>query len=556
MESNFLQKPDLEALDKELDGFVPSATLSERTSDELLFHLYLLADVGEKTKTIQRLDWSALDFATTWILTHSKPANHRKLKLTFDEEVWKIAIKVYGQARNYRRVSDVMRLLFKNKMHGRRTNNHIDTELNAAYDIGMAATESYLFSANDPTASLPADRSSIENYLSRCKPQLQPNQKLKTTIPKDLLQALVKLLSQAKELSWQLDPEIDFGGYKLSQFRLISEWLCAYAMIQHSCNSDVPLQSVALKHIRVNSQLKVLSRERWIKLLSNLTGLDVEKTELILTDLTMSKSLKLSDYKIQAASLPFVEISDGILLLSNRIAMEGNSERNHWQLLSCLRKGIFNVVSTRKEEKQIKELCSLFSGSAKGKDYLFVPTIPVGKETNIDLLVLDRISKFGLVMQLKWPFGPSYLREMQTVWEELQKGQKKLEVSLDWARSLPSQFTGRIEIPASELKEFQFEGIVVSRNSIGFGWSEYRQDIPICSERLLEWALQHKGLSLKQLWLFAGSYSYKLIQNTHFEQTDRTFKFGNITVTEHISFKVLKDFDPLTDIPWSSWQDL
>lgn len=548
--SNSLNRSDLDALDGELERFVPRSALSKITLERLLSHLLFLAEIGEKTRTIEKLDHAALDIAVGWAFQFCKPSNHRKLNLNFDESLFATAKNIYDQARHYEAVSGIMFLLYNGKLVGQRTEDLIQTQLAVPYDLAMAVAESELFGSSDPAFVMP-DTAAISSHYSKCNRRQKGNRIVSYTFSDDLFQCVLKLINEMNHGSWHLDPSLDAGGYTLGHCRQFAESLAAFAQIHHYCNAAPPSQEILLKHISFNSLLKVSSRVGWTNLLSRMSGLEKNTARALLTDLTYEPERRAKNKpKPDLISTPFFAISDDLLMLSNRLAFESSWERNFWKLLSISKPEIHSSLSTLKEKRQIDGIVAILKDTHDMNNIVVLPRINVQNKTDLDLLILDVPNKFGLALQLKWPYGPAYYRDMKKVWEEFSKGLEKLRLTLPWLREIPDVLIRKSELSEAQLREFRFEAMLLSKNSIGFGWIEHSCDIPICSERFLQWALVDQKVTLQRFWSLSSMYSFKPKENVHYVPKLLKVKFGKIRFTAPTAFNVLSQFDPPNDVEW------
>lgn len=221
-----------------------------------------------------------------------------------------------------------------------------------------------------------------------------------------------------------------------------------------------------------------------------------------------------------------------------------------WKLLSVTKPTIHSTLSTSKEQRQIEGLISLLASFSHTAQLKILPRLNVQNKTDLDLLVLDVPNKFGLAVQLKWPYGPAYYRDMQKVWEEFDKGVEKLSLTLPWLRGIPQVVVQKSGLRAEQLREFRFESLLLSKNSTGFGWLTYRSDIPICSERFVRWALIDRKVSLQRFWELAAKYAFRPKENVHYRSKIIKPQFGNILFSAPTAFNVLGQFDPTNDIDW------
>jgi len=546
----YLTKNDLDKIDRDLESFIPTDLLRPVFLDQVLIHLLFIAEIGEKTNSIGKLDHAALSIAVNWAYEYCKPNIARNLNLDYNPENYRLALKIYHQARNYNAISGIMSLLYKGKLQGILSNNEVITELACPFDVGIAVADVTLFGSDDPT-NQPPDNSHIVAYFKDLNRRKVGPMRLQYTISNTFFSDFKSLIHSASEHNWQLPATVDLGGYSLGDFRCLAETLSTFAQIHHFSSAAAPTQNLSLENIFFNSLLKASSRHNWLRILAKFSGLGYLKVKTIIADITLdSRTLGQSSRRPDLICTPFLPLTSDTLVLSNRLALEGNWERNIWKHLSILRPSTHSKISTEKEDAQIKWLNKTFNPDEQNPSIKIIPRLNVLRKTDLDLLVLNTDLKFGLAMQLKWPYGPAYFRDMQKVWEEFERGIEKLEIALNWLREHPPALIQKSGLSKQQLQDFRFEGMLLSKNSTGFGWLDYRNDIPICSDRFVRWAMYEKKIQLNRLWELASSYAFKPKENIHYTKKTITPQFGNLKFSAPIAFNLLDPFNPLTDIDW------
>jgi len=126
-----------------------------------------------------------------------------------------------------------------------------------------------------------------------------------------------------------------------------------------------------------------------------------------------------------------------------------------------------------------------------------------------------------------------------------------LTKTLPWLRGLSQSVVQKSKLSEEQLLGFRFEAILLSKNSIGFGWLDYRQDIPICSERFLKWALIDQMVSLQRFWELASIYAFKPEEGIHYRPKIIRPQFGNIVFSAPIAFTPLGPMNVANDIRWT-----
>jgi hypothetical protein len=175
-----------------------------------------------------------------------------------------------------------------------------------------------------------------------------------------------------------------------------------------------------------------------------------------------------------------------------------------------------------------------------------------GRRSDLDLLILDRESRFGLGCQLKWLTHPDRIRDVSYADDELLKGVAQAELSLEWLNSRPGRLEELTELTAEELADVEFRAAVLSKNTIGSTWT-YRPGVPIISERLVDWIVgRPHQKSLRTLWQVCDERRYMPQRGKHFEDEDAVVEFGGVRFNgERMSMRVIAPWNPVEDISFS-----
>jgi hypothetical protein len=172
-----------------------------------------------------------------------------------------------------------------------------------------------------------------------------------------------------------------------------------------------------------------------------------------------------------------------------------------------------------------------------------------GRQSDLDLLILDKESYFGLGCQLKWLTHPDRIRDVIYADAELTKGIDQAELSLQWLNSKTPGLRQAIGLSTDELAKYHFRVAVLSKNTLGSAWT-YKSGIPILSERLVDWILgspHHR--SLTDLWQVGEEHRYLPKRGYHYTDEDRAVEFGGIEfICERTGMRVKNLWNPAEDI--------
>lgn len=268
----------------------------------------------------------------------------------------------------------------------------------------------------------------------------------------------------------------------------------------------------------LNDVVKVLQRSGWDEKLADLSGLSRHVVGLILDDLTYDAELYKDGRKQPDVTYqPFFALRSRLLALSNQLVMLSNAERNLWDLISVIRPDVHSVLRNKKEIWWLKQL------TPRLESYGLRVFGPIkfahnGRRSDIDLLLIDTKLRFGLGCQLKWLTHPDRIRDVKYTDDELLKGVRQAELSLEWLNSGANRLQDLTGIAANELAGYEFKAAVVSKNTLGSAWT-YKPGIPVLSEQLFDWVLgapHHK--SLRTLWQVGEERRYMPRRGKHYRR--------------------------------------
>lgn len=194
--------------------------------------------------------------------------------------------------------------------------------------------------------------------------------------------------------------QISLGAYSLGEYKrfytaikalsAIHDYLCFRWM---TAGHPYPCSSAVM----------VKARHEWIHLLSVLSGLSAEVTEIIVSDLTFY-SKRLPDLHL----FPFVPLdhSHSTLAMAPHFVLNSNLEENILRVCSYLRPEAYNLLSNDKERTMREDIiCKLERFNVHHS-----VDLPDGS-TEIDLIVEDEASSAVLIAELKWYRKPVTYRE-------------------------------------------------------------------------------------------------------------------------------------------------
>jgi hypothetical protein len=245
---------------------------------------------------------------------------------------------------------------------------------------------------------------------------------------------------------------------------------------------------------------------------------------------------------------PIFEFGGNTLAVSNWLFHVSHIERNVWDLVSIKRPQLHSRLRNLKETSWIEEL----QQKTQQIGLKLYPSIKFefgGQKSDLDLLIIDRKTRFALVCELKWLLQPGRISGVLNNDNEIRKGIKQAQFALDWMRSLPSQLVQRTGFSPDELSEFEFRPLVLCKNTLASGFLR-QPGVPVINERLFDWVLgdPHKK-DLKALWNVGEELSYLPKEGKHFDTIDASTEFGGIKFNLHrLAWAPKKPWTPSEDI--------
>jgi hypothetical protein len=217
-------------------------------------------------------------------------------------------------------------------------------------------------------------------------------------------------------------------------------------------------------------------------------------------------------------------------------------------LVSIKRPQLHSRLRNLKEESWLKEL----QQKTQPLGLKIYPTIKFefnGQRSDLDALILDPTSRFGLVVQLKWLIQPGRISGVFYNDNEIKKGIKQAQLSFEWVRSNPAQLSQRIGLSEEELGRYEFRPLVLCKSTLASGFLR-EPGVPVINERLFDWVLgdPHRR-DLRTLWHVAEDLTYLPKYGKHFESFDATVEFAGITFKlDEVAFMPKEPWAPDKDI--------
>ncbi len=558
------EKIDLDALDNSIDNAIPTLKLLQYPRDIALIHLLRVYEDYRRIIAPNRhrdqneflsalfLAQDGLHFAVDWIHKYCEPPAGGQSDYETAGEIYKAAGGILESAIEYSSIWDLMNLLYRQMAVGHiDANGIINLRHDDSLDKATMVVDRFLSAPDLPGMAeelfdMEEDRVTeiVDGYLQNIDIEHAGEGSIRYNISKEAyLHAAQQERAQLVHL-WEFDEAWDLGGYLVKDFREF--WVClrALCMIHHFVCLFSGEKGGAL-----NSVVRFWSWARWVKEISRWTRLDKNVVELILNDLVYDPALYQPKMKQpDVVYQPFFRLSADLLALSTGIVQQSNAERNHWDLLSIIRSKLHSKLRNLKEATWINEFkreLAQYNLDVYGP----LAFTHQGTRSDLDILIMDKDDHFALGCQLKWLTAPDRVKDISYVARELEVGIRQADISFKWLNTYTSELQTLLGISTCELSKYEFESMVISKNSMASGFIDVSR-YPVINERLLYWILgdpHHERL--RTLWNVAHKRSYLPSHGTHYTNADVMANFGDIRFHgKDIGYNVIREWNPETDI--------
>ena len=551
-------KQDLQELDRKIDSSIETQSLFSEPRDIALVHLlryfedyvrlYAPKSLGPESHQVAiKKGQDGMQFAVQWIFRYCPlPVSQRSYKT--HNGIYRQAHDLHELAMDYSIIWDLLSMLWRKRAVAER---ETDGTIRIEYVNQLAAdgeiADRFIGTSSPGVSSLNLLNSAAnpQNFVQNIKTQSDNKGNVKYLVPTPTFNDVAaSWRNLASSQLWELGETWDLGGYTVSQFRQFYIGLLTLCWIHFWACFSSGKQGGDLDNTVI-----ILPKEEWTERISRNCGIETNITGAILNDLIYDSGLYKSNAKQPDVTYqPFFSLHSDLLVLSNWLVLLSSHERNIWDLVSIKRPRIHSVLRNNKEQIWLRELKPLL------KSYGLSPYGPIkfnfdSQGSDLDLLVLDRTTKFGLCCQLKWLTTPDRIRDVKYTEDELNNGLAQAQLSLRWITSLPAELQSLTGLCSHELQQYKFQALVLSKNTIGSGWV-YLRGIPIVNERLLTWVLGeplHK--SLQTLWQVGEERRYLPKRGKHFIDKDIKVSFAGVTLLgKNMGAKLIGSWEPVQDI--------
>jgi hypothetical protein len=557
-----LTEQEIDEVDKAVDVAVPSMPLLSRRRDVALIHLlrfhesYMVgnastANRGERENASNHAT-DGMNNAMQWIFQYCQ-AEPSSPNLTFDEQAYLEAEALHRAAIEYSKVWDLLSLMRRGHIQGSKEDDktiRLTFSSNLNRELSMA--NMFIAAPYGPVLSEPLVTPEVNQDILNSVRIQQIDPQLNYQVTDALFSRLSERVQRMTAEPWEMDPEWDLGGYTIAQLRKLRVTMDTLCVIHGQVSRALGGPVTILKSI-----IKYHPRSIWERILTRRSRLPQKVVSTILTDLIYDTALYGPKKKQPHITYhPIFPFGSNVLAASNWLIHVSNVERNVWDMVSIKRPQLHSRLRNLKEESWIKELQQK-TQSLGLKSY---PTIKFefnGQRSDLDVLILDPASCFGLVVQLKWLIQPGRISGVFYNDNEIKKGIKQAQLSFEWVQSNPTQLSQRVGLSEEELARYEFRPIVLCKSTLTSGFLR-EPGIPVINERLFDWVLaEPHHRDLRSLWHVGEELAYLPRYCKHFESFDATVKFAGITFKlDEVAFAPREPWLPDKDIKFPTSGEL
>ena len=550
---DLLTEQEMDELDQAVDAIVPSLPLLSRNRDVALIHLlrfheaYMVGNAstpnrGERDNaTGHAMD--GMNNAVQWIFQYC-PVNQSAPTLTFDEQAYLDAEKLHRAAIEYSMVWDLMSLMRRGHICGSKEDDKtVRLTFSSKLDREMSMATAVIAAPYGPVLSEPLVTPAVnQDILNSVRIQeLEPQ--FNYQVPDDLFDRLYERTHRMTAEPWEMNPDWDLGGYTIAQLRKLRVTIDTLCVIHGQISRGLGDPRKILGSI-----IKCLSRNIWERILTKRSRLPREVVTTILSDLIYDQTLYGAGKKAHVTFHPIFPLGSNTLAMSNWLIHVSNMERNVWDLVSIKRPQLHSRLRNLKEASWIKDL----QQKTEPLGLKVYPTIKFkfnGQSSDLDALIIDSSSHFGLVCQLKWLTQPGRISSVFYNDNEIKKGIKQAQLALGWVRSNPAQLSQRMGLSQEDMNQYEFQPMVLCKNTLASGFLR-EPGVPVINERLFDWVTNDPHhQDLKTLWHVGEHLTYVPKLGKHFDTIDASVEFAGITFKlDGVAFAPKEPWSPAKDI--------
>lgn len=412
-------------------------------------------------------------------------------------------------AADYSEASDVMTMLWLDRVE---INHEADDEIELAYTAQQIDFEAAQWLWRLTAKEIPAPREAINDLQTWIYEQDKStfDESVIFKIPEGILSHVNDGMKPTSDRLWQLPGVMDFEAFTTDDFRRFWNALMTLAVIPRlffNATSDP------------NVSIPIGSKNSWISLLSNLSGIEQSKTLAMFDLLTYSFESTTKQRNRRAAdsiSQPIFKIGDDLFAVSSMYVLVSNAERNLFDLAAAKMADLYDRRKDEKEKQWAESLCKSF----EQRGFIAVPQKKYDNGAgDIDVLVYDRARKVGLIIQLKWLL---FDRVKSGHLKDANKCIKQAKDAASWIVGNPDLAQQLLGIDREEITEGKFFLLAALKDGLLNGFI-YDAQVPLLSGNILDAYVAKYGDDLEKLWTFAREGRFLAVKNYHYQLGDMSY---------------------------------
>lgn len=341
-------------------------------------------------------------------------------------------------------------------------------------------------------------RGNIDELLSHIDTAVRVSgRRFSYALSRSLVQLAIDSIAAPLGPSPLLPPDWRFSRYSVGDFQRFAHVLRALCWIHYFARLSAG--SRGIPGFGYDNCLIVMSKSQLLRRLIRFTELPHNIVAALVEDLTYgSREIRSPDIVLQ----PLVPLTTNAYAIAPNIIINNSLERNFAVLMNRIpeERAIYTGLSQQRESlsrrRIVSELAELpirdWHGDVRGW-----PDAP-----DIDLALMDDISRSCILMELKSFVAPVEIREMSDRSKEIKEGIAQVKVRKELGRTRARALHEMLDID----KEWRVDWAVVSESSVGDGYVQ-EEGVPVVrTAHLIRRIRGNHGLAGIGRWLTDRNY--------------------------------------------------
>jgi len=373
------------------------------------------------------------------------------------------------------------------------------------------------------TPDNPVDKSLVDDpdtalLLSRLLSKVALEGALAMRYPDDseLLSHLRNVYNNRLRLAFRRRPDLDLGGYKLGAFRQFFAVLLSLCSVhEYLCDA----WSKMCGRYPFESAVMVKSLSEWVRVITDLSGVEENQVRLMITDLSFGTIRPLDIY-----IHPFVPTVDGqTLFLIPHFILNSRAEENVLRVCSYARPEYYSRIANAKEGEMREDI----KENVPSRYTVMGPLkLPDPKLPDLDVAIKDAEDSTLLIGELKWLRKAVRTLEYLDRDAELDEGFQQLLDVREFLEGSPDFMEERGVVKKGEHRP-NLSYAVIARDHIGL--IQQQKECWLAEFDALIWALQ-KSENLTEAIRKLQSYEWLPIEGRDFTVRFESSTIAGVTI--------------------------